>query len=330
MPCTSLDGGIKPLKSNTPKNIPIVMIIGAPRSGTSILGRVLDQHPLLSTWVEPYYIWDHHFRDAPNDVLTAEQATVDVQIWIRKAFRQYLKMCRVEKVVDKSPRNCLKLPFVRKIFPEASYIFILRDGRDTILSILSQWKRKKEIFIEKGESDQWQNRLYIFRKWLRKRPTLKFSLQSILFELGPPPNWLKKKFLNDIRWEGRFGWGPRFQHWQKFIESVPLLEFCSYQWDSCARGILDNISLIPDHQRYILKYEDFIRDPEASITNLFSYLKIELPDGFIDALPQIKSDNSNKWRKAFSSAELSRIGPIIGQTMKDIGYEDDQPWYKWS
>lgn len=35
------------------------MIIGAPRLGTSTLGRILDQHPLFSNWVEPYYLQDH-------------------------------------------------------------------------------------------------------------------------------------------------------------------------------------------------------------------------------------------------------------------------------
>ena len=303
------------------------MIIGAPRSGTSILGRVLDQHPLISTWVEPYYIWDRHFRDAHDDEVTADQATDEVRFWIRRAFTRYLKVHKVENVVDKSPRNCLKLPFIQKIFPEACYIFILRDGRDTILSILSQWQRKKEIFVKNRGSGQWQNRLYIFRRWLRRRPTWKFSLQSILFELGPPANWLKKKFLNDIRWDGRFGWGPRFKRWQKLIDRVTPLEFCAYQWVHCARGILDNISLIDEHQRFILKYEDFIRDPETSITNLFSFLKIDLPDGYMNALPQIWADNSNKWRQAFSSTELKRIGPIIGKAMKEMGYENDESWY---
>jgi hypothetical protein len=303
------------------------MIIGAPRSGTSILGRVLDQHPLISTWVEPYYIWDHHFREAQDDNLVADQASDEVRIWIRKAFAKYLKIHKVEKVVDKSPRNCLKLPFIQKIFPEACYIIILRDGRDTVLSILSQWEKKGGIFTKNKGSGQWRNRLYIFRKWLRKRPTWKLSLQSILFELGPPANWLKKKFLNDIRWESRFGWGPRFKGWRKLIDHVTLLEFCAYQWVHCARGILDNISRIPEHQRLILKYEDFIREPEASITNLFSFLKIDLPDEFMAALPQIRADNSNKWRKAFSFTELKLIGPIIGKTMKEIGYENDESWY---
>lgn len=303
------------------------MIIGAPRSGTSILGRVLDLHPVISTWVEPYYIWDHHFRNAPHDELMADQATDDIRFWIRRAFTRYLKVHNVEKVVDKSPRNCLKLPFIQKIFPEASYIIILRDGRDTILSIFSQWKRKKEIFEKNRGIGQWQNRLYIFRRWLSRRPTWKFSLQSILFELGPPSNWPKKKFLNDIRWDGRFGWGPRFKGWQEVIDRVTPLEFSAYQWVHCASGILDNISLIPEHRRYILKYEDFIRDPKASITDLFLFLKKDLPEGYMNALPQIWTDNADKWRRAFSSTELKLIGPIIGKTMQEIGYENDESWY---
>jgi hypothetical protein len=303
------------------------MIIGAPRSGTSILGRVLDQHPLISTWIEPYYIWDHHFREAPDDVVTADQATDEVRFWTRKAFIKYKKKLKVNWIVDKSPRNCLKISFVQNIFPEATYIFLLRDGRDTVLSILKQWERKKQIFGRNIGSSQLHERIRILRRWLLRRPTWKFRLQSILFDLGPPSNWPKRKFLNDIRWDGRFGWGPRFKHWQKFIDRVTPLEFNAYQWDSCARGILDNISLIPEHQRYILKYEDFIDDPEASIRNLFSFLKIDLPDGFMDELPQINADNSNKWRKAFTPTELNLIGPIIGETMREMGYEDDESWY---
>jgi hypothetical protein len=221
----------------------------------------------------------------------------------------------------------LKLPFVQKIFPEARYIFILRDGRDTILSILSQWKRKKEIFVNNSEGNQWQNRLYIFKRWLRRRPNWKFSLQSVLFELGPPTNWPKKRFLNQIRWEDRFGWGPRFDNWQEVIDRVSPLEFSAYQWVHCARGILDSLPLIPETQRVILKYEDFIRDPVTSVANLLSFLNLDIPDGFMDTLPEIWADNSNKWRRSFSSADLKRIGPIIGETMKEFGYENDETWY---
>jgi hypothetical protein len=306
---------------------PIIMIIGAPRSGTSLLGRVLNQHPLISTWVEPYYIWDHHFRKMPDDEMTAEQATDEVRFWIRDAFIKYKKKLKADWIVDKSPRNCLKIPFVQKIFPEAYYIFLLRDGRDTIFSIWSQWTKKGGIFTKNRGNSQWQNRLYVIRRWLRRRPTWKLRVQSILFELGPPANWMKKKFLNNLRWDGKFGWGPRFKGWRKLIDRVTPLEFSAYQWDKCARGILNNIPLISEQKRYVLKYEDFIQDPQTTIGNLFSFLQIELPDKFMDGLPPIWADNSNKWQQLFSTTDLKRIGPIIGKTITQLGYESDESWY---
>ncbi|MFC1869143.1 sulfotransferase [Thermodesulfobacteriota bacterium] len=42
--------------------IPIIIIVGAPRSGTTMFGRVLDRHPNLSTRMQRYYIWDQFFK----------------------------------------------------------------------------------------------------------------------------------------------------------------------------------------------------------------------------------------------------------------------------
>jgi hypothetical protein len=308
--------------------IPIVFIIGVPRSGTSIVGRVLDRHPRISTWVEPYYIWDHHFREAPDDERTADAATKEVHRWIRREFTRYWKAFDVDWIVDKSPRNCLKIPFVSQIFPDARYVFINRDGRDTVLSILRQWERKREIFAETEKNGQWQNRIYVLRRWLGRRPTWLFRLQSILFELGSPQNWLKKKFLQQIRWEGRFGWGPRFKGWQEIIDRTTTLEFSACQWVHCAKGIMDNIHLIPKNRRFSLRYEDFIGDPQESVKNIFSFLGMEFPAGFMKKIPEIRAGNSNKWRQAFSTSDLKSIGPIIGKTLMEIGYEKDEAWYQ--
>jgi hypothetical protein len=318
---------LKDLLNNDSQNIPLVVITGVPRSGTSIVGRILDLHPQISTWVEPYYIWDHHFRSAPHDERTADDATQEVQRWIRKAFHNYRKILKTDIVADKSPRLCLKIPFVRKVFPEARYIFMLRDGRDTILSIWHQWQRKGEIFGDTHRGSQWQNRLYIVKRWLGRRPTWQFRIQSIIFELGSPLNWPQKKFLNKIRWGGRFGWGPRFKGWQDMIGRTTPLEFSALQWVHCARGIMDNIDLIPEDRRIILKYEEFIIDPQTSIRKVLDLLNLNHPEGFMSKMPPIWSDNSNKWLQAFSAEERRKIGSIIGQTLIDFGYARDESWY---
>lgn len=316
------------MANNDSSNIPIVLIIGVPRSGTSILGRVLDAHPRISTWVEPYYIWDHHFRDAPHDQKTIKDASIEVRRWIRKAFGDYLKVQKADVVADKSPRNCLKIPFIQQIFPEARYIFIHRDGRDTTLSIMKQWEWKRDIFAETENDRQVRKRLYIFKRWLSRRPTWQFRLKSILFELGPPGNWIKKQFLPQIRWEGRFGWGPRFKGWQEKIDQCTTIEFSAHQWLHCARGILDNKNLIPEDKHILIRYEDFIKHPKTTLEHLFRFLNLEFPARFMDGIPPIWANNSNKWRQALSAEELMKIGPIIGKALIDFGYEINEGWYQ--
>ena len=235
---------------------------------------------------------------------------------------------KADIVVDKSPRTCLKIPFVREVFPEARFIFIFRDGRDTILSISRQWEKKREIFDGNNQGRQWRNRSYVFQRWLSRRPTWSIRLQSILFELGPPRNWIQRKFLNKIRWEGRFGWGPRFKGWQDIANRTTPLEFSAFQWVHCAQAIVENINLIPKERLYALKYEDFTKNPQTSIKNLLSFLDIEPLEDFLAQLPQIWSDNSNKWRQGFSIDELKMIGPIIGKTLIEFGYERDESWYQ--
>ena len=125
-------------------------IIGTPRSGTTLLGRILGLHPRISTWIEPYYVWDYHFRNAPHDHLDDHDASEKVKRSIRNAFMRYRQAQNVDVVIDKSPRNCLRLSFINSVFPESRYIYILRDGRDSILSIYQQWRLKKESFGSKG------------------------------------------------------------------------------------------------------------------------------------------------------------------------------------
>ena len=120
--------------------VPIVMIIGPPRSGTTLLGNLLDLHPRISTIIEPYYIWDHHFREYPHDQMSEKDASDPVRRRIRGSFGRYLTDIGADMVVDKSPRNSIKIPFIKAVFPEAYFVIIMRDPRDTILSIQRQWQ----------------------------------------------------------------------------------------------------------------------------------------------------------------------------------------------
>ena len=89
-----------------------VFIIGSPRSGTTILGEILDGHPEISQWYEPYFIWDKHFRTAKDDVRGTRDAVPAVRHQILASFRKYQRKTGSNIIVDKSPRNSLKIPFI--------------------------------------------------------------------------------------------------------------------------------------------------------------------------------------------------------------------------
>jgi len=44
------------------------------------------------------------------------------------------------RLLEKTPENCLRLPFLQALFPDARVIFLVRDGRANVHSLLEGWR----------------------------------------------------------------------------------------------------------------------------------------------------------------------------------------------
>ena len=44
------------------------------------------------------------------------------------------------RLLEKTPDNCLRIPFIQAVFPDASFIYLKRDGRANINSLIEGWK----------------------------------------------------------------------------------------------------------------------------------------------------------------------------------------------
>jgi hypothetical protein len=300
-----------------------VFIVGSPRSGTTILGELLDKHHHISQWYEPYFVWDRFFRTAPDDERTEADAIPPVAKWIYRNFSNYKMKKKCVVLIDKSPRNSLKIPFILKIFPQAKFIHLLRDGRDVTLSINKEWLRRQNIIqnprsrgrFNYGEAYQ------VIRKFLSRQPFFKDKLRALWFEThGHLIN--KKKHLNRLRWKGEIGWGPRFKHWERFFEQSSLLQFNAYQWLHCVKHIETHWKLIQKNYRLIVHYEDLIQTPRQKITEILEFLGLDARNSFFESLPELKADNYNKWKTEFSKEELKKIRPILTSQLKKFGYAE--------
>ncbi len=148
-----------------------VFILGTGRSGTTVLGIVLSMHRNVGFLNEPKALWHavcpdedligSYTRDAARYRLSAEDATKEVCKHLHRLFGAYLAVTFSARVVDKYPELIFRVPFVKTIFPDAKFLFLVRNGWDTCSSIES-WSKRLGTANDIETHDWWGvNR----RKW---------------------------------------------------------------------------------------------------------------------------------------------------------------------
>lgn len=128
-----------------------IFIIGTGRSGTTILGIILSIHQDVGFLNEPKALWHSAYggedligsysRNAARYRLGAEDATPEVKQAMHRMFGWYLAATGSRRVADKYPELIFRVPFVREIFPDAKFLFLVRNGWDTCHSI-EHWSKR--------------------------------------------------------------------------------------------------------------------------------------------------------------------------------------------
>ena len=127
-----------------------VFIIGSPRSGTSILAWALACHSDLWTSVESDVLYALFGNGQAENAYAEATKRPGGQDWLsqfdvgRDEFLSYLGLglnalvtTRSEGLrwIDQTPRNTLIADVLARLFPQASFLHILRDGRRVVHSM---------------------------------------------------------------------------------------------------------------------------------------------------------------------------------------------------
>jgi tetratricopeptide (TPR) repeat protein len=131
-----------------------VFVVGFPRSGTTLLELALDAHPQLKSMDEQRYVQDALDElvaagaDYPRrlrDVSAENLQRVRANYWERVAKK--VKLAPGERLVDKNPLNILRLPVIRRVFPNAHIVLAVRHPCDVILSCYMQQFRAPDFAL---------------------------------------------------------------------------------------------------------------------------------------------------------------------------------------
>jgi tetratricopeptide (TPR) repeat protein len=118
-----------------------IFLLSFPRSGTTLLEKVLRSHSKVVTLEEVDYLSDISSNWLADEAgldalaqLTQEQATVHRERYWQGVQNTAGENLNGKTLIDKLPLHTLSLPVISKLFPDAKVLFALRDPRDVVLS----------------------------------------------------------------------------------------------------------------------------------------------------------------------------------------------------
>ena len=300
----------------------VVFIIGAPRSGTTVLQNILNCHSNIVAWYEPYYLWRKYFKDRGDEIWSANDLSEKASSKIRQEFQRYANKARKPIVLDKSPGHVFNLKIIQAIFPKAKWVHIIRDGRDVTLSINKEWIKRKKIVMQRD----FKNLFRVTINMLEKQPFWKYRAMAVMYEIHLSLSVNPLHYLNKSKWAGRPGWGPRFDGWQDFLRAHSILEVNAMQWVRCIEAVRNSWDCLPAANKIEIRYEDILTFPKESLTKILSSLGLESSINFFRKIPRLKTNNFDKWAQEFTAEEIGEIKPILAPLINDLGYAHSSQW----
>jgi hypothetical protein len=131
-----------------------VIIVAAPRSGSTALFETLAVTPQLHNpggeahWlVEGFRMFLPGAPGVDSNRLTADSLTPEIALAMKSRLAEKLvdaagEPARAETVrlLEKTPKNALRIPFFNALFPDARFVFLWREPEENISSIIDAWR----------------------------------------------------------------------------------------------------------------------------------------------------------------------------------------------
>ena len=274
-----------------------VFLVGTHRSGTTWTGRLLSQSEEFAYWVEPRQVWSYGNYRKPDDLLTAADASNKIKNHIRQRFEQYAARHNKLRFCEKTPSNCLRLPFMYEVFPEARFILVVRDGRAVFRSTQEIQKKSADWnrILERVRESSWKEipAFYDRIPWLFRKL------------IGKPLNY----------------WGVRPPGWRQWLNQHSPDEITALQWSQTINIAFDEFQKLPAEKKLLVRYEELLTDTHHQVERIGNFANVKDVGKLVDkALETVNRKSNSKWQDELSPQLLTSIRPILEPTLEKLGY----------
>ena len=276
-----------------------IFLLGNVRSGTTLVQDLFALHPEVTPWFEPRTVWAYADPGREHDRFDESDARPRVVRYIRKRFLKYQNEHGGLRVMEKTPSNLMRVPYMHAIFPASKFVYVVRHPFGYLSSAEFRWRqavhlrRVIERFFEapKTQLHHYAGRLFLdhFRKKVLKRRHVSV-------------------------------WGVRYPGVMDDLKVLTTEQVIAKQWAACSKQMEEDMNRIGRDRFCYLRYEDLVANPNDTFTRVLGHFDLELTDEIQSALAeQIDSSRGTKWHR-LDPAVLELCMPYLEEEMDRHGY----------
>ncbi|MER9584905.1 sulfotransferase [Mesorhizobium sp. M0276] len=277
-----------------------IFLIGNYRSGTTIAQKLIGLHPDIVTWYEPKTLWLYADPARRHDEFVETDATEKVARYIRGRFLEYQSRHGGRQIMENTPANVLRVPFVHEIFPEAIFLYITRNPFSYISSMELKWQRAKSL---KG-----------IIRLLKITPVtqIHYYARGIIKQVVTK-RVLGRKYTSI--------YGPRYNGIDRDLKDNEKLTVIARQWARGNRKAREDLAKLGNGRVLSFRYEDLIQDPELVLRRIYEHCGLSCTDNIVRmAKEMIDPGRQQKWLR-LERKDLTAIIPEVRDEMEFYRYE---------
>lgn len=298
----------------------LLFILGAPRSGTHLTADLINKNTSNIFYIgEVNEVWKQYIPFQRTDWIPKKYATKTVR---KKLLNKFEKLYRKNNkgslnglLMEKTPANTIRFPFLAKLFPKSTYVHIIRDGRDVALSYRKKAQGNvKKITKRDGSKVGFKDRFTsIYQRFEHKRS---HGLTFKTFFEHFPRYW--RTLLLQLGLIDQTKWGAQIPGMDEYFNGLTNLEMGSLLWRECIITVRNFKAAHKELRFFEFKYEDLVSQPEDTLSKLFDFLPSNRTQGAF-SYDIIAGDNT--WRKKLNAKEKKLVAEHIENVLLSLDYE---------
>ncbi|XWN31695.1 MAG: sulfotransferase [Devosia sp.] len=296
----------------------LLAIVGAGRSGTNLLAHTLSADGThIKNLYENRYVWSYGQADRRCDARGAQDASPKVRRYIRAHFARRGDPSKTAVLIDKTPSNALRIPFLAEVFPDVLVLNIIRDGRDNLVSRAHQ---RDMTFGQDAPAGRLTGSVQLAARRI-------LHLSRLIQRGNLPLDRLPAALADSIPGFARHALGGGPPH---YGERVAGLAACfAREGPDAAAALQWRETVVTAHQagralgpgQYLeIRFEDLVTAPERTLSNVFSFIGCTQGGGASAYLrDQVKTPRPPP-RQRTDPARLAALERHLRPTLEHFGY----------